>query len=315
MRFVKKIFITISAVILISQTVLCGNNGTYKFLRHDVSARAAAMGGSLLTTKNDPNALFNNPSAIASVNQRQVSIGYFNQLIDINSGHLSYADHVEHFGFIGAGIIYTHYGDFDRRDEFGNLDGNFSAGDFAVSTAYADQLIENITYGASLKFIYSSIANYSSYGVATDFGVTYTAIPDRFHIAVSLLNLGTQLKPYINTKENLPVDLKIGASLKPEHLPLRVNLSFNKLLDYQSSFFSRFRSFAFGGEFSLTQNVQFRFGYNNENRKDLKIDKSAGLAGFSIGGGFIYDVYKIDYAFNSMGKIGGLHRITVGILL
>ncbi|MBU1298186.1 MAG: type IX secretion system protein PorQ [Bacteroidetes bacterium] len=315
MRLIKNIFITISVVILISQSVFCGSNSTYKFLRNDVSARAAALGGSFLTTTNDPNTIFYNPSALASINQRQVSIGYFNHLLDINSGHLSYSDRVEGFGFIGAGIIYTHYGDFEMRNELGYKEGNFSAGDFAVSAAYADQLIENVTYGASIKFIYSTIASYNSYGVATDFGVTYTAIPDRFHVAASLLNLGTQLKPYINTKEKLPLDLKIGASLKPEHLPLRINISFNKLLDYQNNFSSRFRSFTFGGEFTLTQNVQFRFGYNNENRKDLKIDKSAGLAGFSIGGGFLYEVYKIDYAFNSMGKIGGLHRITVGILL
>ena len=33
----------------------------------------------------------------------------------------------------------------------------------------------------------------------------------------------------------------------------------------------------------------------------------------SLGGGILIGEYIIDYAFNSYGKIGGLHRISVGM--
>jgi long-subunit fatty acid transport protein len=315
MRLTKHIFINISIVILVSQSVFCGSNSTFDFLRNDVSARAAAMGGSFLIVHNDPNAIFYNPSALTTIQQPQASVGFFKNLLDINSGHLSYSQFIEGFGFVGGGIVYTNYGDFIERNEFGDNLGNFSANELALSAAYANKLTDEISYGGSLKFIYSSIAGYSSSAFAVDLGTWYVVVPERFEVAASIVNLGTQIDPYINTKESLPTDLKIGCALKPEHLPLRLNFSFNKLIEKQNNFISHFRAFSLGGEFSVAANVQLRFGYNNEQRKDFKVGSSSGLAGFSIGGGFIYDMYKIDYAFNSMGKIGGLHRVTVGILL
>jgi hypothetical protein len=36
------------------------------------------------------------------------------------------------------------------------------------------------------------------------------------------------------------------------------------------------------------------------------------MAGFSIGGGFSSDMYLIDYAYSSLGKVGSLHRIGIG---
>jgi hypothetical protein len=315
MRSLKHIITFFSFVMLLSQSIYGGSNNTFDFLRNDASARAAAMGGSFLAVSNDPNSIFYNPSSITTIQQTQVSIGYFKHLLDINSGHLSYAQYFENFGFVGAGILYTNYGSFTERNEFGDNLGNFSANELALLVGYANKLTDDISYGANLKFIYSSIASYSSTAFAVDFGAQYTLVPERFEIAVSLVNLGSQIDPYINTRENLPTDLKIGCAVKPEHLPLLLNFSFNKLIEHQDDFILHFKAFSIGTEFSLTSNVQLRFGYNNEQRKDLKIGSSAGLAGFSIGGGFLYDMYKFDYAFSSMGKIGGLHRVTVGILL
>jgi hypothetical protein len=65
----------------------------------------------------------------------------------------------------------------------------------------------------------------------------------------------------------------------------------------------------------MSESVQLRVGYNNKQRKDLKMGTSAKLAGFSMGGGIILKEYRIDYAFNSYGQIGGLHRISLGINL
>ncbi len=300
-------------VFLFASQLYAGNNSTFDFLRNDAGARASALGGSFLLASNDPNTIFYNPSRMTTVATPQISFGYFKHLLDINSGHLSYAQELSGFGYIGGGIIYTNYGEFVKRNEFGDELGKFSANEIAMSVGYANQFNENLSYGASLKFIYSSIEKYKSTAVAVDWGVTYVVTPDKFQVGASLLNLGTQLDPYMNTKESLPTDLKVGASVKPEHLPLVINFSFNKLIEKQNKFISRFKAFSIGGEFLVTQNVQFRFGYNNERRTDLKIGKSAGLAGFSLGGGFIYNEYKFDYAFNSLGKIGGWHRITVGI--
>jgi hypothetical protein len=81
------------------------------------------------------------------------------------------------------------------------------------------------------------------------------------------------------------------------------------------SFGDRFRAFSVGGEFTLSKVIQFRFGYNNEQRKDLKIGTSSGLAGFSGGIGITVREYKVDYSLSSLGKIGNLHRISIATTL
>jgi hypothetical protein len=65
----------------------------------------------------------------------------------------------------------------------------------------------------------------------------------------------------------------------------------------------------------MSESLRLRVGYNNKQRKDFKMGTSAGLAGFSMGAGIIVKDYQFDYAFNSYGKISGLHRISLGISL
>jgi hypothetical protein len=77
-------------------------------------------------------------------------------------------------------------------------------------------------------------------------------------------------------------------------------------------FADRFRSFKVGGEFTLNPSFLLRFGYDNEKRTDLKIGTSSGLAGFSGGLGVTVDSYRLDYALSSLGKVGELHRISIG---
>jgi hypothetical protein len=96
-------------------------------------------------------------------------------------------------------------------------------------------------------------------------------------------------------------------------LPVFLNLNIHRLNIQRDRFFDRFGSFTFGAEFLLSESLRLRVGYNNEQHKDLKMGTTAGLAGFSFGGGLVLNEYLIDYAYNSYGQIGGLHRISVGM--
>jgi hypothetical protein len=289
-------------------------NPTFMFLRNDQGARAAALGGSFVSMTDDPNAIFYNPSALATLQQAQLSLGFFKHLLDINSGHLSYAEEILDFGFVGAGITYINYGDFTRTDELGNKLGTFTANELSASVGYAGLISPGVSYGASVKFIYSGIAEATSTAMAIDVGGLWSFPEQRMTLGVSLLNIGSQLDPYYFTHERLPLDLKIGATIQPEHLPLLLNLNFHKLNESASDPIRRLRAFSIGGEFLLSDNVRARFGYNNERRRDLKIGTSTGMAGFSFGAGFITGGYQIDYAFNSYGRIGSLNRISLAFL-
>ena len=61
----------------------------------------------------------------------------------------------------------------------------------------------------------------------------------------------------------------------------------------------------------LVQRRLLRAGYDNAKRQELKIGQSSGMSGFSAGAGFATGLYTIDYAYNSLGPVGSLHRISI----
>ncbi len=299
------------ALFLISVRIQAQSNSTYDFLRNDVSARAAALGGSFVTATDDPNMIFYNPAGLATLTRQRVSVGFFKHLLDINSGYASIGTEIQGLGFVGAGVDYINYGEFKETGEDGQDLGTFGAGELAFIVGYGSSLRPDLTYGINAKFIYSKIADVHSTGAALDMGVQYSAVPDRLTLGASLRNLGTQLDPYVNTREDLPLDLTIGASVYPEHLPATLFLGFHRLTDRQDDLGQSLRNFTVGAEFVPGPNVHLRVGYDNGRRQDLKILQSSGLAGISLGVGISTDAYGIDYAFSSLGQIGALHRISI----
>lgn len=290
---------------------LAQGGGTYNFLRNEVGARAAGLNGSFVSMMNDPNLVFYNPAALPTLTKPSASAGFLKHLLDVNGGHISYGQHIEDVGTVAAGIIFVDYGSFTETDESFNELGTFGATDLAFVAGIGRQFDEVTTFGAGIRFIYSSIANSKSAAVALDLGVLYQIPSENITIGASILNLGTQINSYIETRESLPLDLKVGITKRPEHLPVLLNLNFHKLNESHEAFLDRFSSFSLGAEFLMSESVRLRLGYNNEQRKELKLGNSAGLAGFALGGGIAIGEYLVDYAFNSYGKIGGLHRVSI----
>lgn len=289
------------------------DKGTYDFLRLEVGARLAALSGSSVSLTDDANMLFSNPGTLPTLSKATASAGFLKHLLDVNSGNVVYGQSIGDAGTVAGGIVFVDYGSFDETDRSLNVLGSFGARDLALVTGWGMALNERTSVGASLKFIYSSIASYSSSALGLDLGVLYQIPEERITIGASLLNAGTQLGTYAGTRESLPLELKAGMSIQPQHMPAILSLTFHKLNEADDGFFSRFSSFSIGAEFLLSENIRLRAGYNNERRTDLKLGTSTGLAGFAFGGGVRISSYLVDYAFSSYGTIGGLHRVSVGM--
>jgi hypothetical protein len=303
----------LAAIAAVVSTTTYGQTTTaFNFLRTDVGARAAGMAGSFVSVANDPVSLFYNPGALATLDSARGSLGYFKNLLDFNSGYAVYGRNIADFGYVAAGIVYANYGSFDQTDESGNINGTFSASDIAVSLGYGNAIEENLTVGAAVKFIHSSIAGYHSSAVAADAGILYRIPDSRFAVGASVRTLGTQLSTFAGVKESLPVDVTVGASIIPKGIPLFLNVNFHNLTAKVEKASDRFRPFTVGGEFTLSRVIALRIGYNNELRTDLKTGGTAGMAGFSGGLGIKVAGYTIDYALSSLGTIGSVHRISLG---
>ena len=303
----------ILTIVTFASTILFAQQGTYDFLRIDVSARAAALNGSFVSMKDDPNVIFYNPASIGTLTTPKVSASYVDYLMDVSAGTFSYGQHIDGVGNVGAGIIYMNYGTFNRTDELMNVLGTFGASDLAIIAGIAAHYDDDILVGVNAKYIYSNIAEYTSAAVAADVGFLYDIPSQNLSIGGSVLNIGKQLKTYDGVTELLPLDVRLGITKRPEHLPVYLNIGFDQLNENSDNFFDRFSYFTVGAEFLMSKSLRIRVGYNNKQRQDLKTGTTAGLGGFSFGAGLVLKDYLIDYAYNSFGAFGGIQRFSIGI--
>jgi hypothetical protein len=288
----------------------------FDFLRVDPGAKASSLAGAFDTYTDDPNAMFYNPASLSTITTKKVSAGFGKYLLDINFGTLAYAQKYKDIGWFGVGVKYFDYGTFDRADENGVSTGEtFAANDLMFSVGFSNYMYEQLNYGVTVKYIYSGIGEYTSSAVAMDMGLLYLIPSSQIGLSLSVNNLGAQLKSYGETKEKLPLDVRFGVSKRLEHTPVRLNVSFAKLSESREKFLQHFKAFSIGAELIFSDNVSARLGYDNEQRQDLKLGTSLGIAGFSAGLGIrLADKYVFDYGLNSLGKIGSTHRVNIGYI-
>lgn len=316
-----------------------GGRYTYAFLELPYSARASALGHHMVPIfDKDLTLAISNPSLLNADMSGKFNITYSNYLADVNFGNVSYAHSFsdKYIGF--ANLRYINYGDFIQADEFGNQIGHFSAGEYALNIAGARSINKNLTAGVGIKIIYSTFEQYTSFGLASDYALSYHSDDQLFTSSISINNLGFQIKPYsAGNHEPLPLNIQLGLSKKFEHMPLRFIVIAHHLNKFdfayvdpnariiqsfddtneeplQASLSEKiFRHFVFAGEFVLSENFHLRFGYNHQRRKELQIADKPGMAGYSWGFGLRIKKLYLSYGNTIYHLAGGSHMFSISI--
>jgi hypothetical protein len=305
--------IRILCLTFVLSTSIFAGNGTsgFEFLKIDFNARSSAMAGAFLGMRGDVSGILHNPAGMSYADTRQFNFNYVNYLLDIGGGQVAYTQRISGHGQISGLISYFNYGEFDETTEFANKTGNtFNAHDIAFAVSYSDVLEEMFSYGATLKYIHSKIDMYSASAFALDLGLIYEApFQKDLYFGLALLNLGQPISAFLSTKESLPLSLRLGLTKKLEHLPLELNIALNDLNVKEEDFWARLKKFSLGGEFTISQLIRLRLGYNNDVHQGLDTGTGAGFSGVSVGLGLHISSYRFDYGFSSFGDLGATHRI------
>ncbi len=298
-------------ILYINTGSIRAGNGTsgFEFLRTEFSSRAASMGRAFVAMRGDINGLYHNPSGMAYFDQNQFVVNYTDYLIDFGGGFAAYSHRLPGLGQLSGSIIWLNYGDFEETNEFAQKSGRtYGAYDLAFALSYADILEQYFSYGVTLKYIHSKIDMFTADAIAFDFGLMYAApFEDNLYFGLSLLNVGRPLSAFVETKESLPLSLRLGVAKKLKHLPLEINATLNDLNVSEPDFWDRIAKFSIGGEFTLSQLIRLRLGYENEIHHDLDTGQGSGFAGLSMGFGLYWKDYRFDYGYSSYGDLGGTH--------
>ena len=312
-----------------------GGRYVYESLRMPASARLTALGGSNVSLMTDELMSFTNNPALASEQvHSRVGFSGVSYLADIGYGTAGYAHHVEEVGTFSGALQYVGYGDFTRADEFGNVQGSFSANDMML-TLGAARAFGDFHFGMNVKALYSTLDAYNSFGVGIDFGGAYYNPNNDLGIGVSLRNIGTQLTTFDGADpQNLPFDVSVGVSKRVPHTPFRLSLTLHNLNhpellgsdenDPQTDLSGNpiendptlgdqiFAHSIFGLEVLLSENFHIRAGYNHQRRAELKLEEEAfSFTGFSVGAALRIAKIRIEYSFARYFIQGGMHHIGI----
>ena len=315
-----------------------GGDNTYDFLNLTSSPRIAAMGGDFLTIQdNDITLAPTNPSLINPGLDSYLGVNFVDFYSDINYGTAAYSKTFEKTGSFVASVQYFNYGEFDGADVSGLQTGTFNASETAVAIGWGRQLDSLFSIGSNLKFIYSGLESYNSYGLAVDVAGSYTSRDRSFVASLIAKNIGRQLKAYEGGEiEPLPFELQIGLSKRLKHLPFRYSVLINHLdkwdLRYEDpstqnidpisgekiedsdieKFADNFmRHIVLGGELMIGKNLSLRAGYNYKRRQELKITEKTSTVGFSWGIGIRISKFHINYARSTWHLAGSPNYISV----
>jgi hypothetical protein len=315
-----------------------GGRGAYAFLNLPPNAMTVALGSNFISAAHhhDVSLSWNNAAALNKKMHQSISATYNNYVSDINSGYFSYARHFNKIGTFSAGAMFINYGKFDGYDAAGISTGTFNAKDQCFHVSYGNQYNSKLSYGGSIKYVYSIYEAFVSGGVSTDISGMYHDTANKLTMTAFVRNLGYQVIPYSGSeRQNLATELAFSIAKRLEHLPFTYHAIFHNLqrpdMRYevnntgQKDEFGNerikemtmgdniLRHITIGGELNFTKHFVVRFGYNHMRRKELGQELRKGTTGFSWGLGF--KAQKISFSYGSATYFPGINSNQFSVML
>ncbi|WP_426492898.1 type IX secretion system protein PorQ [Hymenobacter sp. 102] len=312
-----------------------GGKRAMSFLNLPTSAKLAGLGGVNVSARDaDGTMLYGNPALLNADMDGRLALGFVDYLADIKQTTAAYVFNTQKAGRFGVGLTYLNYGENKQYDPAGNLLGEFSVNEYALSVA--DSYTSGaFTIGGTLKLVGSGIAGNHSYAALADVGGLFKHPEQDFTVGLVVRNAGVQLKPYDGAgREPMPLDVQLGTSFKPEHLPFRFSFTAHHLQQLDIVYLDPnqrgqidengeevkpkkslgdqiARHFVVGGELLLSKNLNVRLGYNHLQRRELRLENTSGGAGFSFGVMLRISQFQLDYTHAGYHASGGANYFTI----
>lgn len=306
----KKVVLALCAFALSLNAAAQESSSVFNLLKVPVSAHAAALGGNNVSLiEDDPTLTFANPALLASVSDKTLNLNFMTYMKGSNMGSASFVKTLGDRHTLGLHAQYMDYGTLDETNEEGDVTGTFSAQDIVVGGQYSYQLTERWVGGATLNFLYSKYAEYSSFALGVDVGLNYFDEDRDFSFGLAMRNVGAQIKRFDESTEHLPFTLEAGVTKGVANAPIRLSLTLIDLTRWSSHYYYNpdnkkdgvgrkiVNHLVFGAEVLPTSYLYIGAGYNPRRAREMKAaDKSHG-AGWSFGGGVQLTRLKFGVAY------------------
>ncbi|MDP4231448.1 MAG: PorV/PorQ family protein [Bacteroidota bacterium] len=304
-----------------------GSSGSL-FEKIGVGARAAGMGGAFSALADDISALYWNPAGIARLKGINASATYTAYFAGINHNFIGAVMPISDRYRFGVSLIVLDNGALQKSTIQKDINaGTFNANDLAFGITIAGAMTDRFSFGATFKYIRSTILDLSADGIGFDAGSLYQT--DFYHLKISLAltNLGPDrnfqgnslsivardnsinatsrgLDALLQTSSfSLPLSFRIGVAtdvFQAQMEDQKLNVAFDFAAHSDGP-----ETYNIGGEYVWNDILAIRAGYGF-NQDQL---------GLGLGAGVKYKTEdflgSIDYGINTTKNLGLIHRISV----
>lgn len=277
------------------------------FLKNGVGARTVAMGNAGVAGADMGSAMYYNPALLADDLESSITIMHNEWIQDITTEYLGIALPLRGWTF-GLFMGLTTVQGIEVRDTPSpNPDGITDSRNFAGGISAGFDIMDELSFGFNVKYIFEKIHVEDAGGYAFDFGLTAHPFDGgdledlRFGLALANIGSMSELKA---VKTTLPSMLRYGAAygIPVASLKSRLNFELNgvTLLEEETTHAN------VGVEFDYVDMVFLRLGY--ESGYDNK--------SVSFGAGARYSTLRFDYAFVPFSEsFGNAHTVALSITL
>jgi tetratricopeptide (TPR) repeat protein len=261
-------------------------------------ARSSALAGAFSMETGSAETLWYNPAGVAGMDSTEIGFSHAAWIGGTSLEYLSAAWGNRTLG-LGAYAQYASAQDL-ARDSTGQALGSFGLQNINAGLAAAGRM-DWLRFGLAGKLLEQGVAGQQADGFAGDLGLQADLMGGRLRLGAAAQNLGSEQDPgFGGGAVQTPFTLRAGAALD---LPA----GFKALGEYRRYVALGQDSFAGGLEYSLSvagARTAWRFGWES----DLGAGDPAGLtAGVGLG----LASFTLDYAFQSLGDLGPVQRITL----
>lgn len=307
------------------------------FFGRQPSAKAEALGRSLVADEDNAFTAFYNPAGLTLIKGLHVGFSYASPYYledDANYNFIGVAYNTGGYGTISFNRFHYSLGiESITVDPGGSSTKVYTPGTSFYTLSYANEFITNLSFGINLNIYRQKMSYDETLNVyPIDVGVLKSFQFRNLKNGEHNLNLGASIKNILgskveftnniflgNNEEVLPIIFTIGSSyqlliMRDDYLPNMYTFGLNLLVEYQDIFnYDYLSGFKFGSEFSLFEVFFIRAGYFSFKLDPSPTNGKGRLNDFTYGFGIdipINELIKKDIPINIVLDITTLKQPT-----
>jgi len=306
-RLLEIILVIVLGLVLTTSSFAGPGTAVLPYLTSPVGARAIALSGATGGLVDGAYSLFSNPALLAYLLNGEGNFSHQIGVAKVSSEMISVAYPVPQTATFALGLIYRGQPDID------NVAGEaaIKVYDLFVNVAGARRIDKKLSWGGGIKYINSTLGEYSATAFALDLGMYYT-VADQINLVnlgLAIQNVGTNIK-YISYSAPLPTTFRASIGVQRELTAQHVLASgINLNYGINDSLFVT----QVGVEYTYAKMASIRLGYSLG---------AESINSLSMGVGVRYAIsgleYHLDYAFapklwNGFDQSEAEHTVSLGI--